>query len=133
MASPLGVASAVKRVFHYLKKMKHYALTYGDDNTIWNTDLNFFCDANWANNRSDQKSIRGYVTIIAGGAVSWSSKKQQTVALSTAKAKYVAATHIAKQVLWHCTLYQELNFTPHMTSIIFTDNQAAISISHHPD
>ena len=96
-------------------------------------DLNFFCDADWANNTSDRKSISGYVTIMAGGAVSWSSKKQQTVALSTAEAEYVAATHIAKQVLWHRTLFQELDSPFASTSTIFTDNQAAISISHHPE
>ena len=108
------------------------ALTYGEkDAEIRNTDLNFFCDADWAND-SDRKSVNGYVVIIAGGAVTWSSKKQQTVALSTAEAEYIAATHIAKQVLWHHSLYQELNFTLPSTSTIFTDNQATIAISHHP-
>ena len=126
--------TAVKRVFQYLKYTKNFALTYGgDDDTIRNTDLNFFCDADWANDTSDRKSISGYVTIVAGGAVSWSSKKQQTVALSTAEAEYVAATHIAKQVLWHRTLFDELDFHHSSTSTIFTDNQAAISISHHPE
>jgi hypothetical protein len=126
--------TAVKRVFRYLKYTKNFALTYGgDDDTIRNTDLNFFCDADWANDTSDRKSISGYVTIVAGGAVSWSSKKQQTVALSTAEAEYVAATHIAKQVLWHRTLFEELDFHYASTSTIFTDNQAAISISHHPE
>jgi hypothetical protein len=114
--------------------MKDHSLTFGgDDDDIRNTDLNFFCDTDWANNISDQKSISGYVTIIAGGAVSWSSKKQQTVALSTAEAEYVAATHIAKQVLWHQTLFQELDFPFASTSTIFMDNQVAISISHHPE
>lgn len=126
--------TAVKRIFRYLKKTKNHALTFGgDDDNIRNSDLNFFCDADWANDTSDRKSISGYVTIVAGGAVSWSSKKQQTVALSTAEAEYVAATHIAKQVLWHRTLFDELDFSHPSTSTIFTDNQAAISISHHPE
>ena len=61
--------TAVKRVFRYLKQMKNANLTYeGEDTKIRNTDLNFFLDADWANN-SDRKSISGYVTIIAGGAV----------------------------------------------------------------
>ena len=124
--------TAVKRVFRYLKYTKHFVLTYGgDDDAIRNSDLNFFCDADWANDTSDRKSISGYVTIVAGGAVSWSSKKQQTVALLTAEAEYVATTHIAKQVLWHRTLFEELDFDYASTSTIFTDNQAAISISHH--
>ena len=81
--------------------MKNAALIYGgEDAEINNADLNFFCDADWGNG-SDRKSISGYVTTIAGGAVAWSSKKQQTIALSTAEAEYIAATHITKQVLWH--------------------------------
>jgi hypothetical protein len=125
--------TAVKRIFRYLKYTKNANLTYGEnDAEIKNTELNFFCDADWGNG-SDRKSINGYVTIIAGGAVAWSSKKQQTVALSTAEAEYIAATHVAKQVLWHRSLYSELSFSIPTTSTIFTDNQAAIAISHHPE
>jgi len=125
--------TAVKRIFRYLKYTKHTKLTYGGKEAeINNTDINFFSDADWGNG-SDRKSISGYVTIIAGGAVAWSSKKQQTVALSTAEAEYIATTHAAKQVIWHRSLYSELDFKLPMTSTIFTDNQAAISISHHPE
>ena len=125
--------TAVKRIFRYLKQTKNTALIYGgEDAEINNTDLNFFCDADWGNG-SDRKSISGYVTTIAGGAIAWSSKKQQTVALSTAEAEYIAATHITKQVLWHRSLYTELKFSLPTTSTIFTDNQAAIAISHHPE
>lgn len=70
---------------------------------------------------------------MAGGAIAWSSKKQSTVALSTAKAEYIATTHIVKQVLWHQSLFKELNLSILTTSTIFSDNQAAISISHHPE
>ena len=103
-----------------------------DDAEIKNTELNCFCDADWGNGL-DQKSISGYVTIIARGAIAWSSKKQQTVALSTAEAEYIAATHVTKQVSWHHSLYLESNFSLPTTSTIFTDNQAAITISHHPE
>jgi Reverse transcriptase (RNA-dependent DNA polymerase) len=134
MSNPKAIHwTAMKRIFRYLKLTKNGNLTYGgNDAEINNTDLNFFCDADWGNG-SDRKSISGYITIIAGGAVAWSSKKQQTVALSTAEAEYIAATHVTKQVLWHCSLYTELNFSLPTTSTIFTDNQAAITISHHPE
>ncbi len=125
--------TAVKWVFHYLKYTRTYKLTYGGYNDILNTDFNIFCDADWASDASDCKSVSGYVVIIAGGAVSWSSKKQTSVALSTAEAEYIVATHIAKQVLWQRSLFTELDFDIPTTSTIFTDNQAAISISHHPE
>ena len=69
--------------------------------------------------------------MLAGGAVAWSSKKQSMVALSTAKAKYVAATHCAKQVIWHRSLLNEVGISLPLTSTIFLDSQAAISIVHH--
>jgi hypothetical protein len=92
--------TAVKRVFRYLKGTRNYKLTYGGNSDVLNVDLNFYCDADWAAS-SNRKSISGYVVIMAGGAIAWSSKKQTSVALSTAEAEYVAATHAAKQVLWH--------------------------------
>ena len=58
-------------------------------------------------------------------------KKQATIALSTAEAEYIAGTHTAKQVLWDRSLFKELGFDLPKTSTIFSDNQAAVSISHH--
>ena len=125
--------TAVKRVFRYLKYTRTKALTYGGEDDILNTDFNTFCDADWASDATDRKSISGYVVTMAGGATSWSSKKQATVALSTAEAEYVAAVHVVKQVLWQQSLFTELDFDTYTTSTIFTDNQAAISISHNPE
>lgn len=124
--------TAVKRIFRYLKGTRNYALTYGGSEDELNEDLNIYCDADWASD-ADRKSISGYVFKIAGGAVAWSAKKQSTVALSTAEAEYTAATHCAKQVLWYRSLFTELGINIPTTSTIFTDNQAAVSIAHHPE
>jgi len=96
------------------------------------TELTIFCDADWASN-ADWKSTSSYVVLFAGGAVAWSAKKQSTITLSTAEAEYIAATHIAKQVLWHRTFCEELGIPQPTISIIFCDNQAAIMIAHHPE
>ena len=103
-------------------------LTYGGQNS--NTDVNIYCDADWASH-ADRKSVSRYIVTIAGGAVAWSLKKQNTLALSTAEAEYIAATHVAKQVHWHRSLFNELKILQPGTSTIFTDNQAAISIGHN--
>lgn len=125
--------TAVKRVFRYLKGTKSHALTYGgNDPNLASEDLQIFCDADWADGE-DRKSISGYVLIIAGGAVAWSSRKQSTVACSTPEAEYIATAHVAKQVLWHRTLLEELGFHVPSTSTIFSDNQGAIAISHNPE
>ena len=84
--------TAVKRIFCYLKYTRTHKLTFGSDNDIVNTDFNIFCNANWASDTSDSKSISGYIITMAGGAVSWSLKKQTSIVLSTAEAEYIAAT-----------------------------------------
>ena len=124
--------TAVKRVFRYLKGTKDYKLSYGGSHDLLNEELNIYCDADWASDL-DQKSISGYVITIAGGTVAWSSKKQTTVAPSTPEAEYIAAAHVAKQVLWYRTLLTELNFPLTTPSTIFLDNQSAILIAHHPE
>ena len=125
--------TAVKRIFRYLKGTRDFALTYGGkDSEIWNEDLHIYCDADWASSH-DRKSTSGFVITLAGGAVAWSSKKQTSVALSTAEAEYVAATHVAKQVLWHRALLEEFGILVPRTSTIFSDNQAAIAIAHNPE
>ena len=76
-----------------------------------------YCDADWAS-KLDRKSISGYVILLSGGAITWSSKKQLTVVLSTAKAEYVGTTHVTKQVLWMQSLFDELNIIWNDTTII---------------
>jgi hypothetical protein len=58
-----------------------------------------FTDADGAM-QEHRHAIMGYAFLIDGGAISWSSKKQEIVTLSTAKSEYVAATHVAKEAIW---------------------------------
>ena len=67
--------TAIKRIFRYLKGTRQYKLTYGGSPELLHDKINIYCDADWASD-SDQKSISGYVIVIAGGAIAWSSKKQ---------------------------------------------------------
>ena len=122
--------TAIKRVFRYLKGTRDGGLQYkGKDK-----ELKIYCDADWAS-QADRKTTSSYVITLAGGAIAWSSKKQTAIALSTAEAEYVAATHVAKQVLWQRALFDELGLTPPNATapIILCDNQAAIAIAHHPE
>ena len=124
--------TAVKRVFRYLKGTRDHYLAYGGSQDLLTEDLNIFTDADWAND-PDRKSVSGYVIMLAGGAISWASKKQATVALSTAEAEYIAAAYCAKQVLWQRHLFEELSIPLPTTSTIFSDNQVAVAIGHHPE
>jgi hypothetical protein len=92
-------------------------------------------DANWAS-QEHRHSISGYVFTIGGGAVSWSSKKQPLVALSTTEAEYIAATHAAKEALWLRTFLAEITRPLIRPITIHLDNVSAISITknneYHP-
>jgi hypothetical protein len=69
------------------------------------------------------------VFLIDGGAISWRSRKQEIITLSTAEAEYVAATHAAKEAVWLCHLKGEL-LTPLINPImIYCDNQAALKLA----
>ena len=120
--------TAVKHIFWYFKGTQTWGLTYrGSDEDLNDEELNIYCNTDWASD-ADRKTISSYVITLAGGAMAWNSKKQSTVALSTTEAKYVTATHCAKQVIWHRSL---LKIPLPSTSTIFSDNQATVLIAHH--
>lgn len=127
-----GHWTAVKRIFRYLKGTRNYALEYKGSGHLVG-----YSDADWAGNVDDRRSTTGYTFLIAGGAVSWSSKKQPTVALSTTEAEYMALSHATKEAVWIQRFLAEIGFgLAHQTStIIHTDNQGAIALAknsvHH--
>jgi hypothetical protein len=116
---------AVKRIFRYLKGTKDYELVYGGEKK----DLLGFVDADGAS-QEHRHAISGYVFMVDGGAVSWSSKKQELVTLSTTEAEYVAATHAAKEAVWLRRLMAELFSPPHKPTTLYGDNQSAIALAH---
>ena len=71
--------------------------------------------------------------MIAGGAVSWSSRLQTITALSTTEAEYVAAVDAGKDVVWMRQLLAELGFTLSAPSVLCMDNQSAISVAKNPE
>lgn len=77
----------------------------------------------------DRKAISGYEFLLDGGAVSWSSKKQEIIALSTTEAEYVAATQATKEAIWLQSLLGETfgKFTGPTT--LYGDNQSVIAVS----
>jgi hypothetical protein len=93
--------TSVKRVFRYLRGTAIYGLCYqgrmGLDKVL---DIHGFVDADWAREMDRRISTSGYVFNLFGGAISWMSKRQAVVALSTTEAEYMAATHASKEEIW---------------------------------
>lgn len=122
--------TAVKRVLRYLQGTKDYKLTYTKEG---NQEITGYCDADWASDIRDRKSCTGYVFMFQGGAISWCSRKQQTVALSTSEAEYMAMASAAQEALWLQQLQGELR-APRAPDdsgplIVYSDNQSAIKLS----
>lgn len=78
----------------------------GDYNRCSNLRLVGYSDSDWAGDKFDRKSITGYVFMLSGCAVTWKSKKQSTVALSSTEAEYMALGDTVKELLWLVQLVQ---------------------------
>ena len=67
-------------------------------------------DSDWAGDIDRRRSTSGYVFTMFGGAISWMSKRQPVVALSTTEAKYMVATHAFKEAIWLKRLGLDVGF-----------------------
>eukprot|EP00877_Chromochloris_zofingiensis_P010252 jgi/Chrzof1/5480/Cz16g04260.t1 len=104
-----------------------YGITFGSDSN----DLIGYCDADYAGDTDTRKSTSGYIFILHGGAITWSSKRQATVAASTTEAEYMAAAAAVKEALWLRTLLSELQLDIDNITIM-ADNQSAIKLLRNP-
>jgi hypothetical protein len=123
---------ALDRAFRYLRATSHWKLVF-QRGTPNGAILKGFVDADWASDVNDRKSTSGFVFMLAGGAISWGSKKQSAVALSSTEAEYIAAAHAAKEVVWLRRLLTELKQKVGEPTILSMDNQSAIAIARNPE
>ncbi|GJT50307.1 retrovirus-related pol polyprotein from transposon TNT 1-94 [Tanacetum coccineum] len=118
----------VKRIFRYLRGTVNTGLWYSKDSGI---ELTGFSDADYAGCKDTFKSTSGGAQFLGEKLVSWSSKKQDCTALSTAEAEYVSLSVCCAQVLWMRTQLTDYGF--HFNKIpIYCDSKSAIAISCNP-
>ncbi|GJP67911.1 hypothetical protein CLOP_g24669 [Closterium sp. NIES-67] len=86
-------------------------------------------DASFNSVKADGTSIGGYVCLLGGGAVSWRSKKQNEVGLSSCETEYMALHHGAKEVVWLRRLLEELGVGQKEPTVIFCDNESAVKLA----
>jgi hypothetical protein len=123
---------ALDRAFRYLRATSDWQLVF-QRGTPGGTTLHGFVDADWASDVNDRKSTSGFVFMLGGAAISWSSKKQTSVALSSTEAEYIAAAHATKEVVWLRRLLTELGLDLHFPTVLHIDNQSAIAIARNPE
>ena len=88
--------AAMKRVMRYLQGTLGLKLQLGGAHAT----LHGFCDADWAGDEADRRSTTSYVFRLGVGAISWNSKRQPTIALSTTEAEYMAMSQCTKEAIW---------------------------------
>lgn len=95
-----------------------------------NGEIIGFCDADWANNIDDRKSCSGYVFIFQGGAMSWMSKRQATIALSTTEAEYISLATAGQESLLLRSFFNQFDIDGSQQSIgIRCDNMSALDLA----
>ncbi|KAJ9528781.1 hypothetical protein QJQ45_000035 [Haematococcus lacustris] len=121
--------AAACNVLSYLKGTCDHGLLFGGV-----TGLQGFSDSDYAGDKDTARSTTGYLFTLNGGAISWSSRLQPTVALSTAEAEYMAASNAAKEALWLRKLMRDLQLDASCvtTLCVGCDNQAALQLLHNP-
>src|SRR5690349_24524472 len=90
-----------------------------------------YSDADWGGSPDDRRSTTGYVFILNGGAITWNSKKQPTVALSTTEAEYMALAQATKEAIWLQRFLAEIGVDSPAKMVIYSDNQSAISLARN--
>ena len=119
---------ACKRIFRYLAKTVNHGLWYPRCD---NFDLYAYSDADHGGCRIDRKSTSGTCHFLGSSLITWSSKKQVSVAISTAESEYVAAGSACAQVLWIKHQLQDYGIYEKNVPI-YCDNTSAISLSKNP-
>ena len=119
----------IKRILRYLKGTTEYGLWYPKGN---NLIIQAFTDADWVGSIDDRKSTSRATFYLGGCLVSWLSKKQTSISLSTAEAEYIATTACCTQVLWMKQTLKDLQVQFGEPIPIFCDNTSAINISKNP-
>ena len=115
----------VKQIIVYLYLMKNYCLTVGGTITKL---IEGYSDADWASQK-DRHLISGYVFFLGCGAITWSSKKQHIIALSSTESEYIAQTHVAKEAIWIQSFVLEIRSDQTRPIDLLCDNQGAIALA----
>nr|GAT44721.1 predicted protein [Mycena chlorophos] len=123
--------AACKRVFRYLSGTRNYGLVYGPqrDGVVFEG----YCDADYAANLDDRKSISGYAYMLAGAAFAWSSKKQTTVATSTTEAEFTSLAQAARFAMWCRNLFAGIGYSQDDATVLYGDNQSALKLTRNPE
>jgi hypothetical protein len=111
-----------KNIIRYLKGTESVGITFGESRLA----LVGWTDSDFAQCKDTRRSRSGFVFTSFGGAVSWQSKLQSVIALSTAESEYIAASHAAREAVWLKRIATDLSVDVGQETVLHADNQSAI-------
>ena len=115
----------LKNVLRYLAETKDYGITFGTTKE----GLRGYTDSDYASCKDTRKSRGGYVFMLYGGAINWSSKQQSVIATSTAEAEYIAAALAAREAIWLKRVCNDLEINTKSPVPLLADNKASIHMA----
>nr|XP_016505378.1 PREDICTED: uncharacterized mitochondrial protein AtMg00810-like [Nicotiana tabacum] len=121
--------SAALRVLRYLRTDPSQGIFL---NAHPSFDLLAFCDADWAACRDSRRSVSGFFITLGGAPISWKSKKQISVSMSSAEAEYKSMRRVTAEITWLVRLLVDLSASPTLPVPVHSDSQAAIHIARNP-
>lgn len=92
-------------------------------------ELVAYSDADWAGDPQTRKSMSGAVTFFAGGIVSWISRRQDCVSLSSMEAEFIALGETCQEVLWMRRLLNDLGEKQAGATVVHEDNQGCLAFA----
>ncbi|XP_022042124.1 uncharacterized mitochondrial protein AtMg00810-like [Helianthus annuus] len=120
---------AALHTLHYVKGTSSQGLFFNDSQDF---KLEAYCDSDWAACLNTRKSVTGYFILLGGSLISWKSKKQATVSLSSAEAEYRSMRRVTAELTWLTRLLHEFSIPSILPIPLKCDSQAAIHIAKNP-
>lgn len=127
---------AAKRIVRYLQGSKQCCLRYSQYELNSSSrargssvQVIGYSDSSWAD-AGDRRATSGYVFLLAGGPVSWSCRRQTTVALSSVEAEYMELTNAAQEAIWICNFMSEIGYGVAPITV-YSDSQGAIALAQN--
>jgi hypothetical protein len=121
---------AAKHLLRYLQGTRSRGITYGNSPNPYPI-FTSFTDSDWAMSEG-RKSVSGFIIECGNAPLTWSSKQQVVVALSSCEAEYLACSHCARQIIWLWSLFEELGFPQLNPTPLYCDNQGTVACTHDP-
>jgi len=124
--------NALNRIWQYVKTTKNKGLLYESSDDF--LTLKGYVNSDWGGDFTTRKSTTGYLFLLGNAPISWSSKLQKSVAISSCEAEYMALKEAAKELVWLKALFKQLKpLNSIIADTLYCDNKSAIDLSKNPE